>query len=375
MMDAKRTAVGPRNGAFKEIEAYDLAAPVLQSLLTSVDIVPREVEQLILGNALYGGGNPARMASLAAGFPYSLPAITVDTQCCSGMDAISLAVQKIRAHEAEVILAGGLESYSRSPIRMHRPKQRGENAIAYERPLFSPNPEDDPDPIEAAAISAQRYDISRRKQEEIAIGSHRKSLKDEPHHREIVTVNDISHDTFTRPLDQKFCDRLKPLAGHSGYEVTAATIAVEADAAAAVLLVSEDWLRDRKEKNGAIEVIDTVSVGSDPQYPLEGITLASRKMLEKNDLRAEEISVVEAMEAFAVQIPRFLEKTGIEGPKLNRGGGGLCRGHPIGASGAINAVRLWHEMQQEPVSSFGVATIAAVGGLGSALLLRKSDLA
>lgn len=374
MIAAKRTAVVSRGGAFKNMEAYDLAAPVLRSLISEVAISPIEVGQIVLGNALYGGGNPARMAGLAAGFPHSIPASTIDTQCCSGLDAISIATQKIRVGESEVILAGGLESYSRSPIRMHRPKNRDGQAIAYERPPFSPFPEGDPDPIEAAAASARAYDISRKEQEEIAISSHLKSWKKVHIPGEIVEVGGVSQDTFGRSLNKEFCDRLKPLSGAPGYEVTSATVAVEADAAAAVLLVSEDWIKEQEEVKGAIEVIDTASVGSDPRNPVEGITFATERLLEKCRLRGKEIAVCEAMEAFAVQIPPFLKKTGIDASNLNRSGGALSRGHPIGASGAINAVRLWHEMQEELIGAYGIATIAAVGGLGSALLLQKPDL-
>jgi len=375
IISAKRTAVVPRGGAFKDKEAYDLAAPVLEALISEADISAKEIGQIILGNALYGGGNPARMAGLAAGFPHSIPALTIDTQCCSGLDAISIAVQKIGAGESEVILAGGLESYSRSPIRMRRPKNRDDEAIAYDRPAFSPKPEEDPDPVEAAAVSAQAHDISRQEQEQVAIDSHQKSWMKTRSQNEIVDVNGVFKDTFTRDLDQKFCSRLKPLAGSPGYEVTSATVAVEADAAAAVLLVSEDWLRQQEGSMGGIEVIDTISIGSDPRKPLDGATIATEQLLKKHKLQGREIAVSDVMEAFAVQIPPFLSRIKIDPTNLNRGGGALSRGHPIGASGAINAVRLWYEMLREDSDAYGIAAIAAVGGLGSALLLQKTDLA
>jgi acetyl-CoA C-acetyltransferase len=119
---ARRTAVAPRDGAFRNIEPHDLAAPVIRAALEDVGIPAESVDDIILGNALYGGGNPARMAALAAGLPDDVSALTIDTQCSAGLDAIMLAGTLVSAGEAEIIVAGGVESFSRSPLRFVRPR-------------------------------------------------------------------------------------------------------------------------------------------------------------------------------------------------------------------------------------------------------------
>ena len=125
---ARRTAVAPRGGAFARIEPHDLASRVIEEVLADAGLAPDAVEDVILGNALYGGGNPARRAALAAVIRETVPALTVDSQCCAGLDAILLAAERINAGAADVIVAGGVESFSRAPIRQHRPRESGRGA-------------------------------------------------------------------------------------------------------------------------------------------------------------------------------------------------------------------------------------------------------
>src|SRR5690606_38544343 len=113
----------------------------IRTLLAAAGLAAEEVDEVILGNALYGGGNPARLALLAAGIPECRSALTIDSQCCAGLDAIMLAAARIRAGEAQVIVAGGVESFSRAPIRQRRPAVPGEAAVPYDRPPFTPWPE------------------------------------------------------------------------------------------------------------------------------------------------------------------------------------------------------------------------------------------
>ena len=158
---ARRTAVAPRNGSFTQIGAADLGAAVIEGVLENLDLSGAHIDEVIFGNALYGGGNPARVAALAAGLSETIPASTIDTQCCSGFDAILLGASRIRAGEANVVVAGGLESYSRSPLRFHRPLSASEQAQFYERPPFTPWPDRDPDLIESAAALAQSMGVAR----------------------------------------------------------------------------------------------------------------------------------------------------------------------------------------------------------------------
>ena len=126
-----RSAVAPHGGAFRALQAHAIAAPVLHALLQRARISPQAVDAVVIGNALGAGGNPARMLALAAGLPERCAALSVDSQCCAGLDAISLAVGLLASGQASVVIAGGVEAWSRAPIRHTRPLHPGEAAVAY----------------------------------------------------------------------------------------------------------------------------------------------------------------------------------------------------------------------------------------------------
>jgi acetyl-CoA C-acetyltransferase len=367
LVAARRTAVAPRNGAFKAMEADELGAAPIRAVLADTGIAPEAIDDVIFGNALYGGGNPARLASLRAGLPDHVPALTIDSQCCGGLDTIMLAAERIASGHADAVIAGGVESFSRAPLRARRPRHADEAPQPYDRPPFAPWPERDPDMIAAAATLAERFMISRARQDEFAIASHRKALQNPPHEAEIVPLAGLSHDAFPRVLTEAVCKRLAPLAGAATFGVTRATVAVEADAAAALLVVSEAMAR-RLNARRPLRIIAMARRGGDPAMPGAAPIAAAESLLRAERIAPERIAVAEIMEAFAAQAIACVDGIGVPMSSLNRGGGGLARGHPIGASGAILAVRLWHEMQSEPSGALGLAAIAAAGGLGSALL-------
>ncbi|WP_404295038.1 thiolase family protein (plasmid) [Microvirga sp. RSM25] len=369
LIAARRIAVIPRGGAFAGFEAHELAAGPIRAVLDDVGVSPAQVDEVILGNALYGGGNPARLAALAVGFPETIPAMTLDTQCCAGLDAILPAVTRVRAGEANLIVAGGVESYSRAPMRIRPPKEPQDKPRPYDRPPFTPWPDQDPDMLPAAAALAEELAIRRTDQEAFAVTSHAKALSVR-HVDEIVPLGGVTRDAFPRQLAPALCRRLPVLAGDTVHGVTAATVAVEADSAAIVLVASASIAQhvDRT----VLEVLGGARVGGDPVRPGLALIPAVRRLLARQEVTASELSCVEIMEAFAVQAMAGIAALGLNPALVNRGGGALARGHPIGASGAILAVRLWHEMVRIRRSGFGLAAIAAAGGLGSALLLRSS---
>lgn len=369
---AKRTAVAPRHGVFATLGVHELAAPLIAAILEETGIAPESVDDIILGNALYGGGNPARVVGLAAGLPLSAPAQTIDTQCCGGLDAIIAACERILAGAADVILCGGVESFSRSPLRLRRPLRDDDEAIEYQRPPFTPWLDRDPDMIASAHDLAVRLDISRSRQETFAIESHAKALvAREGLRHEIVPVAGLDHDAFARRLSEKTCARLPPLAGAGAHALTAATIAVEADAAAVLAVVSDAALKKLKDAN-AVRIVATKRVTGDPVLPGLMSTEAAKAVLAQAQMTAGAISAVEIMEAFAAQALGTVDALRFDSSRINRGGGALSRGHPIGASGAILAARLFHELQREQAGARGLATIAAAGGLGSALIIEKA---
>lgn len=367
---ARRTAVVPRGGAFARLEAVDLAEASIRVALDDVGLPPSDIDEVILGNTLYGGGNPARVAALKAGVPLEIPATTIDTQCCAGLDAILLGAARIKAGEADVVVAGGFESFSRAPIRSRRPVLSGDDPQPYDRPPFTPWPDRDPDMIPAAATLAAELDITRRDQEAFAIESHSKALKHGAPMTEFVSACDQTSDPFSRRLTPGLCKRLPVLAGSQTHGVTAAAVAVEADAAAVVLLVSDRALASLRHPNRLIRIIGGGRTGGDPERPGLAPIAAARAALQRAEISASSISVAEIMEAFAVQAIACIRGIGLDPSVVNPGGGALARGHPIGASGAITVVRVWNELQSGNVGAVGLSAIAAAGGIGSAALLR-----
>lgn len=370
LIAARRSAVAPMGAAFAALEIDALAAPVMRACLSAggVDIV----DEVLAGNALYGGGNPARRAALLAGLPEQVPALSLDRQCCSGLDAIILAARMVEAGAADCVLAGGLESYSRAPLRMRRPPG-GEPPVAYARPPFTPWPDRDPDMPEAAARLAELRAVPEEAQAAFAVKSHAAARAAAETGRladEIVEIAGLARDSYARSLTVATCRRSRPLAGRAGQRVLAATAAVSADAAAFGLVVSHSWLA-RNPSVPACRIVAGGAAGGDPCLPGLAPVEAARKALSNSGIDVERLAASEVMEAYAVQAMACIEDLGLDPVGVNRGGGALARGHPIGASGAILAVRLFHELQREPVGSFGLAAIASAGGLGSALVLQR----
>lgn len=367
---AKRTPVAPRGGAYTHLEVYELGARTIASAIQQSGVPAEKIDNVIMGNALYAGGNPARVAALAAGLAESVPAMTIDSQCCAGLDAINTACAMVNAGGVNAVVAGGLESFSRAPVRAHRPKNKHDPPKDYQRPPFTPWPQRDPNMIEAAAALARQREITRQSQEQFAIRSHEKAQRAIAGNAELVSIGDLCSDAFTRKLSTQLCSRLPLIAGDAEFGLTSSTIAVEADAAAAVVVVNEKMLPFIDGSMNPVVAIGCCSIGSDPALPALAPIAAIRKLLRQTAINSRTLQVAEIMEAFAVQAMVCIDECDIDPAIVNRGGGALARGHPIGASGAILAVRLWHELQKERSGAYGVTSIAAAGGLGSAALWR-----
>jgi acetyl-CoA C-acetyltransferase len=221
--------------------------------------------------------------------------------------------------------------------------------------------------IEAAASLAAELEISRSAQEAFAVESHRKANANFSQ-SEIVAVENLTRDAFTRNLDPRVCAKLPVLAGDPEHGVTAATVAVEADAAAVVIVVSEKFAARAKS---ALRIVGGLRSGGEPERPGLVPIVAGRALLGKHGVSAADLHATEIMEAFAVQAMACADGLGLDPAIVNPGGGALARGHPIGASGAILCVRLFEQKKKAARGGFrGLAAIAAAGGLGSALLLE-----
>jgi acetyl-CoA C-acetyltransferase len=352
LIAARRTAVVPRGGAFARLSLEELAAPVLTACLADAGIDAGQVDEVILSNALGTGGNPARRVALAAGLPQRVAGLTTDRQCAGGLDAVLLAKALVDSGAAEVVVAGGVESYSRRPLRL-RTDPDGGAPVPYDEAPFTPWPDRDPGMAEAAEALAQRLGIGRDRQEAWAVASHEKALAADLS-GEIVALPGVTRDAFPRPMSPRLLAKAPLVQGN----ITAATAAVAADAAALCLVVS-----DRIAQGRGLALLAGRTLGGDPMEPGLAPVAAIRAVWQ-----GEALAMAEVMEAYAVQAIAVVEGAGLDPDIVNPSGGGLARGHPIGASGAILAVRLFHGLQQ----GRGLATIAAAGGIGTALLVEAS---
>jgi len=376
-----RSAVVPRGGAFKALHAHDIAAPVVQALLARAGLAATYVNAIVVGNALGAGGNPARMLALHAGLPQACAAYTVDTQCCAGLDAISMGMGLIASGQAEVVIAGGMEAWSRSPIRMHRPMHANDEARVFERPAFAPTPEQDPDMLLSAARYAAQHGYTRTQQETYALHSHQRSVAHMAQMAaEIVSVAGVMHDAYPRVMDAARVQRMPVVARSdklaeqdaNAFALSALTISAQADGAAFVLLLSPSAAA-RLGLQAKATCIATASVGGAPEFPLVAAELAAREALQRAGLAdASSLQFVELHDAFAVQGLSFANGLAIAPERLNALGGGVARGHPIGASAAIALVRVLADLDREGApGAQGLVAVAGAGGLGAAAVVAK----
>jgi acetyl-CoA C-acetyltransferase len=376
-----RSAVVPRGGAFKALHAHEIASPVVQTLLQRAGVHAAQVNAVVVGNALGAGGNPARMLALYAGLPQACAAYTVDTQCCAGLDAVTMGIGLIASGQAEVVIAGGMEAWSRAPIRMHRPLHTSDAPVAYERPAFAPTPEQDPDMLLSAARYAAQHGYTRAQQEAYACASHQRAVTQQAKiTTEIVAVAGVTNDAYPRLVDAARAQRMpvvarsddRPAPEADAFALSSLTISAQADGAAFVLLMSAPAAARLGVKAKAA-CVATASVGSAPEFPLMAAELAAREALKRAGLiHANDMQFVELHDAFAVQGLSFAAGLSLHPQRLNTHGGGVARGHPIGASAAIALVRLLADIEREDVSgSQGLVAVAGAGGLGAAAVVRK----
>ena len=378
-----RSAVAPYGGAFRQLAPHQLAAPVLQGLLARAGVQPHDVDAIVLGNALGAGGNPARMVALAAGLPDACAAYSIDTQCCAGLDAVAMAAALIASGQAHLVVAGGVEAWSRAPIRQTRPLHPHEAPQSYERPPFAPLPQDDPDLLLAAARYAAEHDHTRVEQDDYAQRSHHRAAQSQARLAdEIIPVAGLQHDAYPRLLRAAQLARMPIVAQSDQYDahsadtcaVSALAVSTRADGAGLLLLASQQActqlnLRPLARWQGYR------ALGGASRMPLTQALAAAVSLLERNALSWHALHAIELHDAFAVQglqWERHLQAQGVDAALLNRYGGGLARGHPIGASAAIALVRLLADLQRLPTrSAWGLAAVAGAGGLGSAALLQS----
>ncbi|WP_368504953.1 acetyl-CoA C-acyltransferase [Alkalihalophilus sp. As8PL] len=370
---AKRTAIGKLGGMFKEVPPEHLVAPLIKQIIQDHPIPAEDIDEVILGNAVGPGGNLARLSALTAGLPISVPGVTVDRQCGSGLEAINLAARLIQAGAGEIYFAGGVESTSLAPWKLAKPPtlHHPTGPQLFQRARFSPEDIGDPDMGVAAENVAAKYGITRAMQDEYAYWSHKKavhSMEQGHFNEEIVAVRDRVRDECPRPTtSMKKLSSLPPVFREGG-TVTAGNACPMNDGASVVLMMSEEKCVELG-LTPVLRVVNATSAGVDPHYLGIGPIPAVTKLLERTQLTMEEIDLIEFNEAFASQVLASLQELNIPLEKVNQQGGALALGHPYGASGAILITRLFTQMKEKSLKR-GIATLGIGGGLGLATLVE-----
>jgi acetyl-CoA C-acetyltransferase len=362
LVAARRTPVTTAGRGLAGVAVHDLAGPVLTALLDDLGADPADVDDVLLGNCTGPGGDVARVAALAAGLPPSVPGVTVDRQCGSGLEALRLAAALVASGSADLVLAGGAESASTG-----RPG----------RAPFAPPGTPDPEMGEAADALAAARGVTRCRQDAYAARSHERALAAAATgvlDAELVPVAGVLTDDRPRAgLTPQRLGRF-PTAFSPGGTVTAGSSCGVSDGAAAVAVVPERT-RARLGLPG-LAVRASAVAGVDPALPGLGAAAAVRAALSRAGLGVADVGVLEVTEAFAAQLLACTDELGLDplGADADRvcpDGGAIAVGHPWGASGALLMVRLFSSMVRRNGPRVGVAACAVGGGQGVAVVVER----
>jgi acetyl-CoA C-acetyltransferase len=383
---AVRTAIGSFGGALKDVPAVDLGALVIKEAVLRAGIKPEMVEELIMGNVLQAGlgQNPARQAGVKAGLPVEVPALTINKVCGSGLRAVSLACQMIKAEDADIIVAGGMENMSRAPFVLNTARwgQRMGNGQMVDE-MINDGLWDAFNQYHMGMTAeniAEKWGITREEQDQFSLASQNKAeaaIKAGKFKDEIVPVviktrkGETTFDTDEFPRFGTTIEalaKLKPAFKKDG-TVTAGNASGINDSAAAFVIMSAEMA----EKLGIKPLAKIVSYGQkglDPSIMGYGPFYATKKALEKANVTVDDLDLIEANEAFAAQSLAVAKDLKFDMSKVNVNGGAIALGHPIGASGARILVSLLHEMQKRDAKK-GLATLCIGGGMGTALIVER----
>ncbi|WP_040866617.1 thiolase family protein [Nocardia exalbida] len=363
----RRTPIGNAGHGLADLTVTDLAAPVLRDVLAALRGagVDADVDDVVLGNCLGPGGDPARVAALRAGLGVHVPGVTVDRQCGSGLDAVMQAALRVRSGADELILAGGVESASTAPWRFW-PPVAGAEPVRYTRAPFAPPGFPDPDMGAAADDLARARGISRERQDAYAARSHTLAAATD-FSAEIVPIGDVHRDERIRAgMTTARLARLRPSFGVDG-TATAGNSCGISDGAAVMAVTSESMAAGLP----ALRILGCAVAGSDPAFPGLGPVPAIRKLLRRTGVGVADLGVIEITEAFASVVLAVADELGIDESTICPQGGAIAMGHPWGASGAILLVRLASRMLRADGPALGLAACAIGGGQGIAVLVER----
>lgn len=387
IVDAIRTAIGGFGGTISKIPAHVLGAHVISELIARTKIKTEQIDEVILGQVLTAGGgqNPARQAAIHAGLPHSVPCLSINKVCGSGLKSVQLAAQSIKCGDADIIIAGGQENMSLSPhlLPLSRKGKVMGNWSMQDSMIVDGlwDAFNDYHMGVTAENIAKKYNISREEQDQFAAYSQQKTeaaQKSGKFDDEIVSISIpqrkgdpiiFAKDEFPRAgVTAQGIAKMRPAFDKEG-SVTAANASGINDGAAAVLVMSES-----KAKELGLTPIASIkafsSAGVDPKIMGTGPIPASKKCLKKAGWSIDELDLIEANEAFAAQAISVNKDMKWNTDKVNVNGGAISLGHPIGASGCRILVTLLHEMKRSEAKK-GLATLCIGGGQGVALALER----
>jgi len=397
LVDGIRSPFGRYGGGLAGVRADDLMAAVIGAVVERNKLPGARVDEVIVGCANQAGEdnrNVARMALLLAGLPVSVPGVTVNRLCGSGMQAIADAARLVAHGDADLVIAGGVEQMSRAPIVMAKPTEafpRGNQTI-YDTTLgwrfVNPKMEQRHGTLamgETAEKVAQKHNVSREAQDRLALASQDKAARAQKAGRlaeEIVPITtgtdrktgapiQVTADEHLRPettIEQ--LAKLKPAFAKDNGSVTAGNASGLNDGAAAILVASETAMREFGLTPTA-RYVASATAGVEPSYMGLGPIPASQKALARAGLTAADMDLAEINEAFAAQALPCIEQIGIDPDRVNVNGGAIALGHPLGASGARLVLTLGRELQHRG-KRYGLATMCIGVGQGIAMIVEKS---
>ena len=372
----RRTPIARLDGDLATLDAQTLATIVVRALIEDVGLAPDAVADVILATAAGPGGNLARRVALDAGLAAAVPGMTIDRQCGGGLDAIVLACRLVEAGAGELYIAGGVESASTSPVRAEAAQDQGRGGRRFfPRRMFAGGGHDDPGMAESAETIAAEWGIPRTCQDAYAGRSHQRAIAAQVagvFNREIAPCT-ITNPRGTQVVAEDSCPRATltperlarfPTIVTAGGTVTAGNASQIADGAAAVIVASRR-MAERLGRPG-LRHLDSCTTGVDPRLCGIGGVAAVRLLAQRNAaFAADALTQMALTEAFASQTLATIDELGIDERLVNPHGGAIALGHPWGASGAIQMVRLVADLAGRRGET-GLALAAIAGGMGTA---------
>ena len=374
IVGAVRTPIGRRGGALKDVRPDELAAHALRALIDRAGIEPKIVEDVVLGCVTQideQGLNIARVAALIAGFPETVPGVSVNRMCASGLQAVNFASMNVRTGMNDLVIAGGVESMSRVPIGADGGVLSAKLTDRYD--IVSQGI--------AADLVADKYAITRVQMDEFSLWSHRKAVRaiDEGRFKsEIVPVAVLDEggtkrlfDTDEHPRRNTSLEKLSalPPAFKPDGRITAGNSSGINDGAAALLIATREKAKDLGLEPRA-RIVATGAAGVNPTVMLDGTIPASRIALEKAGLQVEDIDLWEVNEAFAPVPLATRDTLGIDEARVNVNGGAIALGHPLGCTGARLVTTMLHEMERQGLR-YGLVTLCIGFGQGLATIIER----